>query len=155
MSSKLKRVENVFAAAGLRGKVFDKSHRRMKRLFAVSALLISLCLAGCDSPQHTIDKLRTEIVEFQAKPDADKQIEIDKNFIKLEDQVTKLSAKGDAKAEAYRRQLVSLRSDYQAAKMAKAMEDAKNAIQGLGEAAKEGVKGIGDFFRGGNTNSSQ
>ncbi len=53
------------------------------------------------------------------------------------------------RANIYKSQLASLRNDYQAAKMAKAMEDAKNAIQGLGEAAKEGVKGIGDFFKSG------
>ena len=141
------------ALSGQHVTVNSDFHQCMKRLLVPLALLITVFLAGCDNPQKTVDTLRNEIIEFQAKPDAEKQIEIDKNFLKLEDQVAKLSAKGDAKAEVYRRQLVSLRSDYQAAKMAKAMEDAKNAIQGLGEAAKEGVKGIGDFFKGGsNTN---
>ncbi len=124
----------------------------MKRLLAVSALLATLFISGCDSPQSTIDKLRKEIIEFQAKPDAEKQIAIEKDFVKLEEQVGKLEAKGDDKANIYKSQLASLRNDYQAAKMAKAMEDAKNAIQGLGEAAKEGVKGIGDFFKSGETN---
>lgn len=119
----------------------------MKRLLAASALLATLFITGCDSPQSTIDKLRKEIIEFQAKPDADKQVAIEKDFVKLEEQVGKLEAKGDDKANLYKSQLASLRSDYQAAKMAKAMQDAKNAIQGLGEAAKEGVKGIGDFFK--------
>jgi len=125
----------------------------MKRLFAVSALLAALFISGCDSPQSTIDKLRKEIIEFQAKPDAEKQIAIEKDFVKLEEQVGKLEAKGDDKANIYKSQLASLRNDYQAAKMAKAMEDAKNAIQGLGEAMKDGAKGIGDFFnKGGETN---
>lgn len=128
---------------------------RMPRFLAAPALLATLFFAGCDNPQKTVDTLRGNIIEFQAKPDAEKQVEIDKNFLKLEDQVTKLAAKGDPKAETYQKELIRLRSNYQAAKMAKAMDDAKNAIQGLGEAAKEGVKGIGDFFRGGNTNSSE
>lgn len=125
----------------------------MKRFLAVSALLATLFVAGCDNPQSTIDKLQKEIIEFKADPTPEKQVEIEKNFAKLEEQVGKLVAKGDDKANLFKSQLASLRNDYQAAKMAKAMEDAKNAIQGFGEAAKDGVKSIGEFFnKGGSTN---
>lgn len=126
----------------------------MKRLLAVSTLLAALFISGCDSPQSTVDKLRKQIIEFQANPDPDKQVEIEKDFAKLKEQVDKAVAKGDDKANTYKSQLASLQTDYQAAKMAKAMQDAKNAIQGFGEAAKDGVKNIGEFFKGGTTNTN-
>lgn len=126
----------------------------MKRLFIVCTVLAVSFLSGCDSPQSTVDKLRKEIIEFQADPDPDKQVAIEKDFVKLEEQVNKAVAKGDDKANTYKSQLASLRTDYQAAKMAKAMQDAKNAIQGFGEAAKDGVKNIGEFFKGGSTNTN-
>jgi predicted small secreted protein len=118
----------------------------MKRPFLV-LVLAAVALAGCDSPQRTIDSLRNEIMEFKAAPDEKKQANIDEKFAKLEGQIAALQQRGDPKAEELRSQLVSLRADYQAARMAKAVQDAKSAIQGFGEALKDTAKSVEDAFK--------
>jgi predicted small secreted protein len=118
----------------------------MKRPFLV-VVLAAVALSGCDSPQRTIDSLRKEIMEFKAAPDEKKQANIDEKFAKLEGQIAALQQRGDPKAEELRSQLVSLRADYQAARMAKAVQDAKSAIQGFGEALKDTAKSVQDAFK--------
>jgi len=118
----------------------------MKRPFFV-LVLAAVALAGCDSPQRTIDSLRKEIMEFKAAPDEKKQANIDEKFAKLEGQIAVLQQRGDPKAEELRSQLVSLRADYQATRMAKAVQDAKSAIQGFGEALKDTAKSVQDAFK--------
>lgn len=118
----------------------------MNRPFLV-LVLAAVALAGCDSPQRTIDSLRKEIMEFKAAPDEKKQANIDEKFAKLEGQIAALQQRGDPKAEELRSQLVSLRADYQAARMAKAVQDAKSAIQGFGEALKDTAKSVQDAFK--------
>jgi hypothetical protein len=44
-------------------------------------------------------------------------------------------------------QLASLRGDYQAAKMSKAVQDAKTAIQGFGNALKDTAKSVEDALK--------
>ena len=118
----------------------------MKRPFLV-LVLAAVALAGCDSPQRTIDSLRKEIMGFKAAPDEKKQANIDEKFAKLEGQIAALQQRGDPKAEELRSQLTSLRADYQAARMAKAVQDAKSAIQGFGEALKDTAKSVQDAFK--------
>lgn len=125
----------------------------MKRLGTLVIAVIALTLVGCDNPQRTVDTLQKEITAFKTTPDDKKQLEIEQNLAKLEAQVEKLQKKGDARADEFAKELTALRTDYQAAKMAKALEDAKKALQGFGEALKEGVKSVGDAFRQ-NTNST-
>src|SRR5262245_14685683 len=103
----------------------------MKRTFLALAMGVAV-LAGCDSPQRTVDSLLKDIMEFKATPDEKRQAKIDENFAKLEGQIAALRQRGDPKAEEFRSQLNSLRAEYQAARMAKAVQDAKKAIQGFG-----------------------
>jgi hypothetical protein len=86
-------------------------------------------------------------MEFKAAPDEKKQANIDEKFAKLEGQIAELQQRGDPKAEELRSQLVSLRADYQAARMAKAVQDAKSAIPGFGEALKDTAKSVQDAFK--------
>lgn len=117
--------------------------------FFVPALLaLSLTLVGCDSPQHTADVLQREITDFQTAPTEKKKISIEEHFAKLEKQIAALEKAGhDEEASTLNARRIDLRSDYQAAKMAKALNDAKNAVQGFGEAVKDGADSIGDFFK--------
>ena len=124
----------------------------MKRVLASLALGAAL-LAGCDNPQKTVDSLRRELVEFKAAPDERKQAKIDASFAKLESQITALQEKGDERTDELKRQMASLRGDYQAAKMAKALQDAKSAIQGFGEALKDTARSVEDAFKNSQTNS--
>lgn len=124
----------------------------MKRALASLALGAAL-LAGCDNPQKTVDSLRRELMEFKAAPDERKQAKIDASFAKLESQITALQKRGDGRTDELERQMASLRGDYQAAKMAKALQDAKSAIQGFGEALKDTAKSVEDAFKNSQTNS--
>ena len=124
----------------------------MKRVLASLALGAAL-LAGCDNPQKTVDSLRRELMEFKAAPDERKQAKIDASFAKLESQITALQERGDERTDELKRQMASLRGDYQAAKMAKALQDAKSAIQGFGEALKDTAKSVEDALKNSQTNS--
>jgi len=118
----------------------------------LTLLALAVLLTGCDNPQNNADALRREIAEFKAAPDEKRQLVIDQSFAKLENQIQKLEKRDDPKADGLREQLVALRGDYQAAKVHKALHDAKNAIQGISEAVKDGANSIGDIFKGSGTN---
>ncbi len=123
----------------------------MNRLLALLALA-SLFLTGCNNPQNTADTLRKEIADFKATPDERKQLAIEQSFVKLENQIEELERRDNPKADGLKEQLVALRADYQAAKVNKALHDAKNAIQGIGEAVQDSAKSIGDIFKDSGTN---
>ncbi len=124
----------------------------MKHLLTLLALAV-LFLTSCDNPQNTADSLRKEIAGFKAVPDEKKQLAIDQSFVKLENQIRELEKRGDSKAAGLKDQLISLRADYQAAKVHRALNDAKNAIQGIGEAVKDSAKSIGGIFQGSGTSN--
>jgi outer membrane murein-binding lipoprotein Lpp len=125
----------------------------MKRAIAAFAFSVVL-LAGCDNPQKTVDSIRRELREFKTAPDQAKQAKIEADFVKLENQIAALRQRGDAKTDGLKRQLDSLRGDYQTAKMAKALQDARSAIQGFGEALKDTAKSVEDAFKNTETNKN-
>jgi Sec-independent protein translocase protein TatA len=110
-------------------------------------LLGAVLLVGCDSPERTVDSLRKEIAEFRITPDEKTRVKIEQNFAKLERQVAELQQRGDSRAGELKNQLISLRGDYQAARMSKAVQDAKDAIQGFGEALKNTAKSFEEAFK--------
>jgi hypothetical protein len=116
-------------------------------------LFLVLAIAGCDSPQRTIDGLRKEIAEFKAAPDEKKQAQIEANFAKLEQQIVQMESKDSLKADLLKRQYAGLQGEYQAAKLARTLNDAKNAIQGFGDALKEGAKSFSDSLKSSGTDS--
>ena len=124
----------------------------MKRIF-VALLLGALALViGCDSPQRTVTSLRKEIAEFKAAFDDKRGAKIDQDFAKLERQIAELQQRGDPGADELRNQLVSLRSEYQAAKISKAVQDARDAIQGFGQALKDTARSVEEAFKNADTN---
>jgi predicted small secreted protein len=123
----------------------------MKR--ALAALLLgTVVLSGCDSPQRTIDSLRKELMEFKAAPDDAKEARIEADFAKLENQIAVVQQKGDPRADDLRAQLASLRGEYQTAKIARALQNARSAIQGFGEALKDTAKSVEDALKSSQTN---
>ncbi len=126
----------------------------MQRWPLAVLLLFALFVAGCDNPQRTIDTLRTQIAEFKVAPDEKKQAQIDANFVKLEQQITETRAKSATKADLLAREYAGLQGEYQAAKLARTINDAKNAIQGFGEALKEGAKSFGESLKSSGTDSN-
>jgi predicted small secreted protein len=120
--------------------------RRSKPVF-IALLLSAVLIVGCDSPQRTVASLRQEIAEFRVAPDEKKRARIEEDFAKLERQVAERQQGGDPSAGELRDQLVSLRADYQAARMSKAVQDARSAIQGFGEALKETARSVEEAFK--------
>jgi len=114
--------------------------------------LATFFFTGCENPQQTADGLRRQIADFRVAPDEKKQLEIDQSFATLQTQIAKVEARDPTRAAGLQDQYVSLRAAYQEAKMAKTLNDAKNALQGLGEAVKDGAKNIGDVFKRPTTN---
>jgi hypothetical protein len=114
---------------------------------SIALLLGAVLLVGCDSPERTVDSLRKEIAEFRIAPDEKTRVKIDRNFAKLERQVADLQQRGDPRAGELRNQLISLRGDYQAARMSKAVQEAKDAIQGFGEALRNTAKSFEEAFK--------
>lgn len=124
----------------------------MKRL-SIAVLLSAMLLVGCDSPQRTVASLRKEILEFKTAPNEKTRVKIDQDLAKLERQIAELQQRGDPSADELWNQLVSLRSEYQAAKISKAVQDTRNAIQGFGEALKETARSVEEAFKNADTNS--
>ncbi len=113
--------------------------------------LTALVLTGCDSPQRTVDTLRAQITAYKKAPDDAKQAEIEQSLAKLQSQVDALQKKNDDQAGYFNEELLNLRRDYGEAKLAKALQDGKKALQGIGEAVKDGAKNIGDLFKSSGT----
>jgi predicted small secreted protein len=121
--------------------------------WALAALLFGAALlSGCDSPQRTVDSLRKELTEFKAAPDDAKEARIEADFAKLENQIAVVQQKGDPRADDLRAQLASLRGEYQTAKIARALQNARSAIQGFGEALKDTAKSVEDALKSSQTN---
>jgi hypothetical protein len=126
---------------------FDGLMPAMKRWTLLALFLLVVSLAGCDSPQRTVETLRAEIAEFKKAPDEKKQAQIDAHFTKLEQQIAQTETRNATEADLLKRQYAGLQGEYQAAKLAKTLNDARNAIQGIGEAFKEGAKSFSDSFK--------
>ncbi len=122
----------------------------MKRV-SIALLVGAMLLVGCDSPQRTVVSLRNEIAEFKTAPNEKRRVKIDEDLAKLERQIAELQQRGDPSADELRNQLVSLRSEYQAAKISKAVQDTRNAIQGFGEALKETARSVEEAFKDADT----
>jgi hypothetical protein len=114
----------------------------------LALLAIAAGLVACDSPGRTVQTAKAQISAFQANPDSAKQAAVEESLARLDLQVGELEKKGDTiQADLFRRQAASLRSDFQAAKMSKAINDAKKAIEGIGDAFKEAGKTIGEALK--------
>jgi predicted small secreted protein len=122
----------------------------MKRV-SIAVLLGAVLLVGCDSPERTVTSLRKEVAEFKIAPDEKRRVKIDQDFAKLEGQIAELEQRGDPRAGELRSQLISLRGEYQAARMSKAVQDARNAIQGFGEALKDTARSVEEAFKNADT----
>lgn len=121
----------------------------MKIRLALAAVL-AVFLVSCDNPQRNIDSLRRDIAAFRATPTDAAQAQIEADLSKLESQIAALN--NPEKQQLFRLQVKDLRGDFQAAKIARTVNDAKNAILGVGEAFKDGARTIQEAFQG--TNSS-
>lgn len=120
----------------------------MNRLLPWLAGLLVIGVAGCDNPQTTVKTLREDIKAFRANPSREQQAQIEQKFAKLDAQINRLAKSGKSDEVAnLKRQAFDLQTDYQAARFAQTVNDAKNAVQGIGDAVRDAGKSFGDLFR--------
>lgn len=117
----------------------------MRRLLA--ACFIVTALAACDSPESRLAKSRALLESYQTAPDDAKQAAVARSLDELDAAVAKLRDKGDSRAAGLADQARVLRSDFQAAKLARALQDARRAVESVGETFKNTYKSIENAFR--------
>ena len=107
-----------------------------------------LFFSGCDSPKKTLDALQREIAAYSIEPTPDADQKIQAGFEKLDADIAKLNGSGKtAEAAALQRQVDTLRSQYDNARLAGSLQKARNAIQGFGESVKNLGEQIGEVFK--------
>jgi hypothetical protein len=117
----------------------------MKKCLLLIPLLL---LAACDSPKKTLDGLQNEIAAYSIEPTPDAEKKIEAGFEKLDADIAKLNETGKAtEAAALQRQVDTLRSRYDAARLAGSLQKARNAIQGFGQSVKNLGEQIGEVFK--------
>ncbi len=110
--------------------------------------LAAVFLVACDSPERTVQTARKQLNEFQAVPDSARQAAVEQTLAKLDGQIAELEKKGDVvQVDLFRRQAASLKGDFQAARLAKTINDTKNAIKGIGEAMKDAGKSFSETLK--------
>ena len=132
--------------------MFSNQGVSLMKCVSIAVLLGAVLLVGCDNPQRTVASLRKDIAEFKAAPNEKARAKIEEDFAKLERQIAELQQRGDPSASELRNQFVSLRSEFQAAKISKAVQDARDAIQGFGQALKDTARSVEEAFKDADTN---
>lgn len=104
---------------------------------AVAALAVVCIFTGCDNPQRTVDTLRSDIAEYRQSPGPELQEKINQGFAEVDSAIAKARERGDTlQAQSLQDQRDKLREAYAAARLGKAVDDAKSAIEGFGEALR-------------------
>lgn len=118
----------------------------MKNLLLL--LIPLLLLVACDSPQKNIEALQRDIAAYSIEPTPVAEQTIEAGFEKLDSDITKLNESGKtAEAAALQRQVDTLRSRYDTARLAGSLQKARNAIQGFGQSVKSLGEQIGEVFK--------
>jgi hypothetical protein len=117
----------------------------MKKCLLLIPLLL---LAACDSPKKTLDGLQNEIAAYSIEPTPVAEKKIEAGFEKLDADIAKLNETGKAtEAAALQRQVDTLRSRYDTARLAGSLQKARNAIHGFGQSVKNLGEQIGEVFK--------
>jgi hypothetical protein len=111
-------------------------------------LLPLLLLVACDSPQKTIEALQRDIAAYSIEPTPAADEKIEAGFSKLDADISKLIAAGkNSEADALQRQVDSLCSQYDTARLAGSLQKARHAIEGFGQSVKTLGQQIGEVFK--------
>ena len=111
-------------------------------------LLPFLFLAACDSPKKTLEVLQQDIAAYSIDPTPASEQKIEVGFDKLDADISKLNAsEKTAEAAALQRQVDSLRSQYNTARLAGSLQKARDAIEGVGQSFKNLGEQISEAFK--------
>ncbi|MDX2081167.1 MAG: hypothetical protein SFU53_10310 [Terrimicrobiaceae bacterium] len=114
----------------------------------LTVVFAAIFLAGCDSPENTAHRARRDLAAYKANPTEATDAVLQATLSKLDSQVAELERKGDsAQADLFRQQAENIRTDLQAFKMARALQDARRAVEQIGEAFKEAGRAFSDSLR--------
>ncbi len=106
-------------------------------------------MAGCDSPQHTLEEVRFEVGAYTAAPNAEGVAKVDEGFERLDRQIAALQAKGKAaEARALREERDVLKARYAGARVAAGLQGLKHAAHQVGEALRQAGETLGGPHRG-------
>lgn len=116
-----------------------------------SALLLSI--SACSKPEDAVEKVRENLQKFRASPNSSTQSAVEESFTQAEQAIARLQSRGEsARAEALERDLQKLCSEFAAAKVARAVNEAMQAVDGFGQAIREAGKSFGDALKKSATN---
>ena len=112
-------------------------------------LFTAVAVVACDSPQSTIDTLRSNIAAYPSRPTEDAAAAIEVGFNRLDTQIANLQSAGrDSDVAVLRQQRDDLRTEYTSARVSSSLLKAKRAAEGLGEAVRRAGETLGDAFKG-------
>ena len=118
----------------------------LKRWFLAAAL--ACVLAGCSNPEATVSQARQDLKTFRAEPGEKSELAVERSLEKLAGQDQSLERAGKtAEAEHFRGILSDLRAEFQGAKVARAINDARSALKGFGNAMKEAGKSFDEAIK--------
>lgn len=113
-----------------------------------AALLATLLLAGCNSPQTLAERAEKHIQLYAESPSAATAAKAEESLAALDAAITTLENKGhDQEAERWRHQWATLHARYEAAKAAAAVRQAAEALKHLGDAVRDAGRDLGEIFK--------
>lgn len=102
------------------------------------ALIVSVVIAGCDSPQSTLDRLQKEIAAYSAGSSEEDLQSIQSGFAKLDTEIQNLEAHGKtAQARDLRDARNTLQVQFTSARVAVGLTKVQSAVRGIGDAVKQ------------------
>jgi len=121
-------------------------------LLAVAILMLSGCGAN---PQETVKKLEGEIGSYEKSPSPTKKAEIQELFGKLDQQIAELDKKQatsptDDRASQIaelKQMRAKLMGEFQGSQLTQAVDQAKEALKGVGESISDTIKQAGDELK--------
>lgn len=122
------------------------------------ALLLLLPTTGCDNPRRTTEELRKEIEAYSTDPTQARKAEIETLFAKLDEEIARLDKRaatrtGEAR-EATAAELAELKqtrrelqAEFQGAQLRQAVDQAKEALKGVGDSISDSLRQAGEELR--------
>lgn len=109
-----------------------------------AAVLLAGGLTGCDSPERRVDSASKAVAAFQAKPSPESEAAAEKAIADAQAAVDETERSGQtARLRELNANLAGVESDFQAARMAHAVSQARQAVEQFGSA----IKNVGESLK--------
>ena len=119
----------------------------MKRCLLL-ILSVVVLMAGCDKAQQAVDHLKSDVEAYKAAPSEKAEAAVETDLSRVNDELARLEKEGKTdRAAELRREAGALRSDFEVAKLANTIQNAKRTLEGFGNAVKQSAEQIKDAFQ--------